>query len=281
MGAIVDWISISLPVVLRPMPTLPGIDMSDALLLGQGGQWLEEWMSSFDDLEMMHGRSPFNKSIRSEYGGWRYYYDATQGGSLLEISGVGCKRLRDIESDIAIVREFADRITRIDIAVDLESDVDPEEFAYDRTDGKFKSGAVMKSGNGNTVYIGSRKSDRYARIYRYYDPHPRSKFLRVEMVCKGKAARPTCDLFVRGMDALDVGGMLGNSYGWYHAAWNLQRLGTVDAAPRRYKAAGTEIWLMKQVLPACRKLANKGQVDSLTYLRDQLTMLISEASKEG
>lgn len=280
MSAIIDWISISLPHVLQPMATLFGDDGLTKKLLGEGGQWLEDWLGSFDDKEMMAGRHPYTKSIRSEYGGWRMFYGGNQPGCLVEISGMGCLRLREIDSDIAIVREFHNNITRIDIAVDIETDISPMVFVETSGKGKWKSDGNFGSGSGRTVYKGNKKSDRYARVYRYYEPHPRAKFLRVEMVSKGRAAKPTAAAVATCESIDDVAASLGVTYLWEHPVWSLRSETTIPAAPRRYKQSGTERWMLTQFLPAAEKLAAKGSVEVLTYVRDQLTILISEASKE-
>lgn len=281
MSAIIDWISIALPHRLETMPTLFPDEGLTRERLGEGGVWLEEYLESFDDKEMLAGRSPYLHSVRSQYGGWRLYYGGDQPGCLLEISGQGCQRLREVDSDIAIVREFHGNITRIDIAVDIETDTDPEDFAANCGGNKFKSGAVMNSGTGKTVYRGSRKSDRYSRVYRYFEPHPRHRYLRVEMVCKGRSAKPTAAEIARGVTLEEMATGLGNTYGWQHDCWTFRGETTVPAAARRYKGAGTDNWMLKQVLPAARKMAAKGNTEVLTYIRDQLTMLISTAGKEG
>lgn len=274
MGAIIDWISISLKHDLPVLPVMPGFEELWKTPAGEGEKWLQDYLSSFTDMAIMHGRSPYRKSIMSEYGGWRLFWDCDQGGSLVEFTGQGCKRLRDQGWDVDVVNAFYDRITRIDLAVDIETDCDPQEFTERCDNKKFKSGAVMTSSGGKTVYVGSRKSDRYARVYRYAEPHPRAKFLRVEMVCKGRSALPTCELIRAGYDIVSVAAAVGKAYKWSHPLWDMASEITAVAAPRRWHASQTERWLITQVLPAISKLTRKGQLEVVEYLRDQIDILL-------
>lgn len=138
-------------------------------------------------------------------------------GMTFEIGGKACAYLHASQRLQAVVLKALEvgNVTRLDIAVDMETDTDPRDFVEQRSNKRQKSVETAVSSTGTTCYIGSRKSDRYARVYRYNDPHPRADLLRCEMVFRGKHA----DIAARQWLAVgdeELAARAGNIYGWEH-----------------------------------------------------------------
>ncbi len=114
------------------------------------------------------------------------------GGSdraLISFSGEGCKCLRQSRKTQAVLSATVSDISRLDLSADIRTATTPFEFCGKRAKEKHKNGALMYSDEGQTQYVGSWSSDRFARVYRYNPPHERADFLRCEHVFKGKQAK--------------------------------------------------------------------------------------------
>lgn len=138
-------------------------------------------------------------------------------GMTLELTGKACEELHNAGRLVAIVQTMAivGRVSRLDIAVDMECDVDPRDFVAQRSNKRQKSEETAISSTGITCYIGSRKSDRYARVYRYAEPHDRSHLLRCEMVFRGEQAVLAAEEWLAVGDE-EFAARAGNVYGWEH-----------------------------------------------------------------
>jgi hypothetical protein len=227
------------------------------------------------------GRAPFSKSYHSSQFGWTYFYSDTLPYSLLEITGVGCEYFAKKGDLLPLIRDWTDRSTRIDIACDFATETSPTEFAHAMLNGKFASGANMKSETGETVYVGSRKSDRYARIYKYNPPHPRAGILRAEMVCKGDKAQSACAGIVSS-GLLAVTRALGEVFIWTHPLWTFDTDETAAdiSVPADTHQGNTERWLLTQVASAIEKLKKGGSDDFLVYWLGQITDIIKPQSED-
>lgn len=231
-------------------------------------RWMLKQKQGFTDGK---GRAPFNRSIHCDEGGFTYFYSDRLNYSLLEITGHGCNRLREFKALKSMVNDWTDRLTRIDIACDFKTDVKPEDFAEKRDKNRFNSVAFMKSGTGETCYVGSRKSDRYARVYKYNPPHPRAGLLRCEMVCKDERAKSTGAALCR--DGLSsVVAALGEVFVWQHPLWVLDDETEVSdlSVPSDTHMGGTEKWLVTSVMSAIEKLKAKGGDEFIVYFLDEV-----------
>lgn len=182
--------------------------------------------------------------------------------SLLEITGRGCERLSESPQSGQFLAAVSDRLSRIDVACDMLTDVRPGEFVAQRASGRFKAHSSFVSESGETEYIGSRTSNRYARVYRYNPPHERAHLLRCEFVLKAEDARETARAIMRdGLSSVVVA--LGKSFGWEHPVWQPD---DVDAAiipvwrPER-KEGKTLYWLASTVAPLISRLHREGTID--------------------
>lgn len=276
----VDWISISIPLFVPLPPHSDWIGEDLPLSASDPHAMLLDWLNQQPDKASAAGRAPFTHSVHSKIGGWTIFSSPKLKYSLLEITGVGCEGLRRTEDLDHVLRMFGHRVTRIDIAHDIEGE-DPIEWAQKRTGERFKSEGIMRSETGTTVYVGSRTSDRYCRVYRYNEPHPRAGLMRVEYVLKADNAKAvTGDLLSQGVfpvwralcDVFGFSGLI--PFVDDDPAARLTRF------PRDVGAGGTERWLLTQVLPACEKLVDKGSADMVRYFIGQLKNLLASRGED-
>jgi hypothetical protein len=166
------------------------------------------------------------------------------------------------------------RATRIDLAVDIETDCTPAEFSAERDSARFKSQGNYISETGETCYVGSRSSDRLARVYRYYAPHPRAHLLRAEAEYKGDAAKTLCDALIE-KELTEVTFSAHLPFGWKHPLWTSQQLEVSKIPARAYdrEGAGTLRWLELSVVPAIKKAAGNGLIDLKQWLLEHFPEL--------
>lgn len=179
----------------------------------------------------------------------------------VEISGQGCETIIALGKFDELLARVVERVTRIDIACDIETATHPSEFVEQTSHERMRASGYQKSETGETCYVGSQKSDRYARVYRYYEPHPRAHLLRVEHVFRRKTAKAVASAIVEaGINA--VAKSAGQAFGWSHAAWDTDAAPEVDlsvvAAERN--AGKTVSWLMRSVAPAFKRLVQDGTI---------------------
>ncbi|MCK5133320.1 MAG: hypothetical protein KAR40_14355, partial [Candidatus Sabulitectum sp.] len=202
-------------------------------------------------------RAPYSGALKLGVGGLMMF-SADLNHMLIEIQGKGCRNLEDTGEFYAVATRALSvcmNITRFDLAVDFETDIDPEDFAKFRSP-RFKSGGVYHSETGKTAYVGSPNSVRRARVYRYYPPHERAHLLRVEMVLKKPDAKQAL------LDYLDKGAenfaaMAGKSFGWSHPLWQFTSSETIKSWRPERGQASTMRWLYKAVLPALTRLQDE------------------------
>lgn len=276
----IDWLSISLPFnnVLRK-------DFAAAKLLIHDDlrshiPHLGDYVNSFTDLEEGKGRGVFNRSAFSSMGGFTIYWRDTLPYSLIEITGVGVDVLRKQKLLAPFIRLYGQWLTRIDIAVDIETDVRPLDFATKRDDKRFKSFSHVKSETGETYYVGSKTSDRYARVYRYDAPHPRCKLLRIETVLRdGEAKSFAASLQHSKLSTLVQA--IGVTFGWSHPVWGGHAVDCgIRSAVRDTHQGKTERWLFKSVIPAIKRLLEGGSDEVVAEFGKQVYALFNERQSE-
>jgi len=179
----------------------------------------------------------------------------------VEISGKGCElqiQGGNMEKILSAVKE---RVTRIDIASDIQTDVRPTEFVSQTSHERMRASGYQNSDSGETCYVGSQKSDRYARVYRYNAPHPRAHLLRVEHVFRRDYAKKVAHEVLAG-GVYAVADAAGKAFGWAHEVWEKHPVNMVDlsivAAERN--EGKTVYWLVHSVAPAFRKLCESGTI---------------------
>jgi Uri superfamily endonuclease len=169
----------------------------------------------------------------------------------------------------------APHLTRLDIACDILTETRPLDFVTKRNPGRFKSHSEVFSESGETCYVGSKQSNRYARVYRYNAPHERAHLLRVEYVIRAEDAVLTANALLQsGQDA--VAKSLGRQYGWYHEDWNVED--TSDARLVAYRPDRREgktlYWLNDTIAPLLVRLAREGIIDPDLWFYENVTQVI-------
>lgn len=270
MRTLIDWLSFTVPIGNGNYPE-------------RGWQWLDiqQFINSyvgeivsqfFSGVSWLldKGRAPFGQSFKSERGGLTVFFSSRLPYALIEISGVGMQQFREAGIEKALLEIAAERVTRIDIASDIRTQASPADFASKRDLGRFKSNASFRSKTGDTEYVGGRTSERYARVYRYAEPHPRAEFLRVEHELKKSAAKVAI-AHILGNGVSWVQASLGRTFGWTHPAWSMDETDAyaMPSIPNSRTAAKTELWLRTQAAPAFVKLVKQGLIDDPEkWLRD-------------
>jgi len=179
----------------------------------------------------------------------------------VEISGQGCERLI-LEGKLEnVLRGCAERLTRIDIACDIETEVMPLAFTSILSHDRMRSSGYYRSDTGETAYIGSKQSERFARVYRYFEPHPRSHLLRVEHVFRREYAKVVAKNIVE-YGVSSIAKSTGEIFGWSHSIWNVDNTAEVDlsiTSPEK-NAGKTVSWLVRSVAPAIQRLIADGTI---------------------
>lgn len=226
--------------------------------------------SSFDNCG---GRAPYRFAVARDDQGVRLFGGGSQTGILYELAGRACEGLRTHAAAKQFLSPILERITRLDYACDVRCDTRPSVFSNARSHKGFRSVSYIQSDTGETSYIGSPKSDRFCRVYRYNPPHPRHHLLRIEFVFRRGLARDAAKSLCLAEGDATFAAALGNTYGWTHPVWQ-----PGAATDERLKVPvtqrtsdGTVAWLYKQCAPA---LAQKIKEDAIN-LPDFLEFVLS------
>lgn len=214
------------------------------------------------DWKWEKGRTPYKAAYRRPDNGCTIYVHPRLDHFLVEVSGRGCEALSDSPHAYNFLKAVTPRLTRLDLACDMLTDTDPLTFTSMRDEGRFKSHSEFVSDSGVTSYIGSRTSQRYARVYRYNPPHERAHLLRVEFVVKGEDAKLTSQAILE-TDHYSVAAKLGEQYGWKHPDWKPVEPSLVELKAYRpeRREGKTLFWLNDTVATLLVKLAREGTLD--------------------
>jgi len=206
-------------------------------------------------------RAPYTDTWLDTESGISLYASPNLTHATIEISGSGCELLIEAGKMEQVLQGCAGRITRIDIACDIETKTMPMDFVAKRDHERMRSNGMMNSDTGETCYIGSKQSERFARVYRYFPPHPRAHLLRVEMVFRREHAKKIATSIVAsGICA--VASEAGKAFGWAHSDWEITSDNEVDlsiTSPER-NAGKTVSWLVRSVGPAIQRLIADGTI---------------------
>jgi DNA relaxase NicK len=191
-------------------------------------------------------------------------YSHKRPEAIVELQGKGCRQ--QPEWTQAIARATVDRITRIDLCADFETTLQPFEVCKNA---EVTTRADMDSQTGQTVYLGSPKSERFVRVYRYAPPHPRSQFLRVEIVYRREYAKKIIGIMAKQtmlgiikaeIERLKLDPRIAHAIDDKPAEYQLTRRATTGEEK-------TVLWLAKQVAPAIKKLIDEGYPpDEIRYI---------------
>lgn len=182
--------------------------------------------------------------------------------ALCVLSGQSCDLVLKSIDSFSLARAAGGRATRLDFAVDIETNEQPKEFFDAGFSPGIKSHGAHESHTGSTYYVGSRGSERMARIYRYHEPHPRSHLLRVEAEYKGDAAKMACELMTR-LELTEVCLSAHAHFAWQSPLWQPGDLEISKIPARKYdrEGAGTLRWLELSVVPALKSAHQEGLIE--------------------
>jgi len=229
-------------------------DMFGADLRAQafGGDWDKQERS----------RAPYTDAWVVKGGGITLFASPNLTHCCIEISGQGCERLIAAELLQKVLAACHERVTRIDIASDIETQISPDEFVEKVDHERMRSSGSQHSDTGDTCYVGSQKSERYARVYRYNAPHPRAHLLRVEHVFRKDYAKKVAAQLIDS-EIEQVAKSAGNAFGWCHPVWAVGDVDSIDISvvKERSGTGGAVFWLVHSVAPAFKKLVQKGAIE--------------------
>ena len=216
------------------------------------------------------GRSGYKYSVHYPFG-TSVFFGSTTAAPLIEAGGVSCDIFRARGVFDGILRDYTDFITRIDLAIDLETDVTPDAFlALGRSPRHTSSGAV-DSATGSTRYVGSKTSDRYLKVYRYAPPHPRAAYLRCEVSLKRELAKQgATGVLLDGAPSVALEAIRPFALVGLQSLLSGQSTAPISSSHNRPTEAGKLFWLVKQVKPALLDAHRAGLIDLAVWLDEAL-----------
>lgn len=280
----IDWLSFTLETEVEPK------DASDLGLIAQKlvnevGRHVAEQVFDRQVFSQAPGRTPYRIGLANADNTIRIYGGSHTGTILLELSGRGCVGLSNLPDAQRFVDSVAARITRFDTAVDIRQPTAPDVFVKCGYSKRFKHTGHVRSKTGHTIYIGSPKSDRFARVYRYYKPHPRHEFLRIEYVFRRKLATIAAEAFCSAQSWLHYAAQLGETWAWGSDIYDTGCTDDIQRLPgEAYGSKAdseTVAWLYNQVAPAMQRLVNAGSFDMAAFLEYVYTGIVPDNVKFG
>lgn len=184
----------------------------------------------------------------------------------VEFGGQALDHIRAIGFYEEFLQKVATRTSRVDFAIDFETQVSVSDFVVNRQKGRFKAGGNVFSEDGETSYIGSWKAERFARVYRYHEPHPRSKMLRAEVVLRGTYAKQAMSIVCK--DGETVAALTAHEpFGWQHKLWQPTEAITSKIVSKRSdkEAASTLRWLNGDVSACIVRLHREDLINAYEW----------------
>ena len=177
-------------------------------------------------------------------------------------------------------------VSRIDLALDLYNTGAKLTELYELLDtGKYSGTAktfthITSANGGETVYIGSRSSDVFIRVYnKAAEQRVSEDWLRIELEIKGKVATPIarqlCNSAADNQLYTVAKSLLFRSAQCEHKLWHiLDKIGTVELATADKKEKDTTKWLLETVaLSMAKQCQAAGNFDLLNAFTDKVVAL--------
>jgi len=257
----VDWLTFTIPMIYDDESEEGYARAIQAGLLDMFEADLVAVAFSGAFRKQSRARAPYKDTWMDEECGISIYASPNLTHSTVEISGGGCEKLIELGVISGILDRCHERITRIDVATDIETTTLPSEFVTVLSHERMRASGYQHSVTGETNYVGSKKSDRYARVYRYFEPHPRSHLLRIEHVFRREYAKVVAkSLLDNSLES--VAAAAGEAFGWKHVDWKPEEAEHADisiVAPER-SGGSTVTWLVRSVAPAIKRLIADGTI---------------------
>jgi len=257
----IDWITFTIPMIYtgqtneayadeiaNGLEDMFGLELRAKFL---GGIWEKQERS----------RAPYTDAWKLHEGGITLFASPNLTHACIEISGQGCERIIAESLMNEVLSKCKDRVTRIDIACDIETNTKPSDFVKELSHERMRTSGYVLSDTGETCYVGSKKSERYARVYRYNAPHPRSHLLRVEHVFRKDYAKRVAES--ASYASLDqISKSAGDAFGWSHVDWKPENVdaANISVTKERGNSGNTVFWMVHSVAPAFKRLVQTGAI---------------------
>mgnify|MGYP003376853778 CR=1 FL=1 len=185
-----------------------------------------------------------------------------------EFGGIAVDSIRTLGGLEYILQKVATRASRVDFAIDFETETRPSEFIVNNDRRAFKAGGEVFSEDGETCYVGSWKGERFARVYRYHEPHPRSKFLRAEVTLRGSYAKQGVEIAIR-KGEVTAALAAHEPFQWVHPDWKPAFAVQSEIKSHRHdnERANTIRWLNGDIATCIANLHTSGFVDAHEWFR--------------
>lgn len=184
----------------------------------------------------------------------------------LEVGGQALDYIRATGFYEDFMKAVSARASRVDFAVDFEDECPVIDFIDNRQKGRFKAGGNIFSEDGETSYIGSWKAERFARVYRYHEPHPRAKKLRAEVVLRGDYAKQAMKIWC---EEGEIPALLAAHapFGWQHPLWEptVTTASKIVSQRSDKEGASTIRWLNGDVAACIARLHREGLINALEW----------------
>lgn len=257
----IDWLTFTIPMVYfgaendayaqaisAGFEDMFGLEIRASVF---GGDWQKQERS----------RAPYTDAWVQSEGGITLFASPNLTHACVELSGQGCERLIMASQLDNVLKCCKERVTRIDIAVDIETKTKPSEFVEQVNHERMRTSGRVVSDTGETCYVGSQKSERYARVYRYNAPHPRAHLLRVEHVFRKDYAKKVASAIVdASLDSITKAS--GLAFGWGHSDWTPENVQSAEISLvfERGNSGNAVYWLVNSVAPAFKRLCANGSI---------------------
>lgn len=186
----------------------------------------------------------------------------------VEVGGQALDKIRAFGSYEDFLQKVGARASRLDFAVDFESQCSPSDFIVNIQRKAFKAHSEIITETGETQYVGAWKSERFARVYRYNEPHPRAKFLRAEVVLRGDYAKQAMAL-VLSEGEVKASLAAHKPFLWIHPLWQPTEATQSKIVSRRSdkELANTVRWLNGDIASAIVNAHNNDLQDAYEWFK--------------
>lgn len=219
---------------------------------------LFDWRSP----EILTGKGFYASLVIDKATGARLSWGDVNSHVFIELTGIACEALRTAGVFHLLLPVIAKRVSRIDLSGDTETELQPEHVIGSFYRDNDMTYSLINTDDGQTVYIGSRKSEKFLRVYRYREPHPRAALLRVEFELKGDRAKQTADEIMSN-GIVQTFQKYANGYKWdtdalFDETWTEGKL-----KARKYDRdkGGALLWILEQVKPALVRAHREGLIN--------------------
>lgn len=272
-SATIDWLSYTVPwntEALARFGKVINLELIATALTNDLGPWLVQPSRNHYPFVVCSATTPGLSVMAAEADSGMGVHVSWSGSALREVN------------PRAVLRNALNmgaNITRIDLAIDIPSEPYWEALEQQLVDGdavtRARDHAMIRSRRGRTLYVGSRTSEKFLRIYDKaaeqgsYDP-----LTRIELECKGDFARGIA-IHVDGAGYEYFADIIKGfcdfpAYGWWVEWMTSPTL--LEGIPKAPKMRDTYAWLMRSVAPSVAKLIAADHQKFVSFLSRVYTL---------